>query len=65
MVGTVPLQQNLGLTAHAAGILSITASVMIPATTLNVCMTTLTAKTRRRFASKYTFMATNIRMFMF
>lgn len=65
MVGTVPSQQNLGLTVRAAGIPSITASVMIPATTLNVSMTTLTAKTRRRFASKCTSVATNILIFMF
>lgn len=50
---TVHWQWNLGLVVHAAGVPSITASVMTPATMLTVCMTTLTAKTRKKFASEF------------
>lgn len=54
MVVTVHWQWNPGLVVHAAGVPSITASVMTPATTLTVSMTTLTAKIRKKFASEFT-----------
>lgn len=50
-------QLTPGLVAQSltAGMSSTTASVMSPATMLIVCMTTLIAKTRRKFASEFTF----------
>lgn len=53
MVVTVHWQWIPGPIVHAAGAHSIIASVMTPATMLTVCMTTLTAKTKRKFASGF------------
>lgn len=57
MEATVLWLPTLGLVAQTltAGVSSITASVMRPATILTVCMTTLTAKTKRKSASEFTF----------
>ncbi len=38
-----------------AGVFSTTASVMSLATTMTVCLTTLTAETKKKFASEFTF----------
>lgn len=48
-------QSTHGLVAQTltAGVSSTTVSVMSPATMLTVCMTTLTAKTKRKFAIQY------------
>lgn len=55
MEATVLWLPTLGLVAQTltAGVSSITASVMRPATILTVCMTTLTAKTKRKSAIQY------------
>lgn len=57
MEATVLWLPTRGLVAQTltAGVSSITASVMSPATMLTVYMTTLTAKTKRKSASKFTF----------
>ena len=54
MVATVHWQHSPGVVAQtpAAGVSSITASVMNPAKPQTVCTTTLTAKPRRKSASK-------------
>ena len=49
----------------AAGVSSTTANVMSRATTLSVCMIILTAETRRKFASEYTFTLNRIPPYFF